>query len=64
MFKAKRIDNGDIDLVLAVNYHDTFHQTYFLIWKDGWRWRPANSYVPPNVDLNTPIQTRIPTEIR
>lgn len=64
MFKAKRIDNGEIELVLAVNYHDTFHQTYFLIWKDGWRWRPANSYVPPNVDLDTPIQTRIPTEIR
>lgn len=52
MFKAKRIDTGDIDVVLAVDHDDTFHQTHFLIWKDGWRWRPAAMYVPPNVEPN------------
>ena len=52
MFKAKRIDTGAIEVVLAVDYSDIFHQTYFLIWKDGWRWRPAAMYVPPNVESN------------
>jgi hypothetical protein len=52
MFKAKRIDTGDIDIILAVDHDDTFHQTHFLIWKNGWRWRPAAMYVPPNVELN------------
>ncbi len=52
MFKAKRIDTGAIDVVLAVDYSDTWHQTYFLIWKDGWRWRPATMYIPPNVEFD------------
>ena len=61
MFKAKRIDNGDIDAILAVNYNDTFHQTYFLVWKDGWRCRPAHKYVPPNINPEdvAPINIRI-----
>ena len=51
MFKAKRIDNGNIETVLAVDYNDTWHQTYFLVWSSGaWRWRPAHKYVPPNVE--------------
>ena len=64
MFKAKRIDTDEIDVVLAVNYNDTFQQTYFLIWKNGWRWRPAHKYVPPNVDVNDikPINIRTSIE--
>lgn len=51
MFKAKRIDSGAIETVLAVIHDDTFHQTYFFVWaNNGWRWRPAHKYVPPNVN--------------
>ena len=54
MFKAKRIDSGAIETVLAVIHDDTFHQTYFFVWaNNGWRWRPAHKYVPPNVDINS-----------
>jgi len=54
MFKAKRIDSGEVQTVLAVSYHELFHQTYFFVWaNDGWRWRPAHNYVPPNVDINS-----------
>lgn len=67
MFKAKRIDNGEVETILAVNYNDTFHQTYFLVWSaNAWRWRPAHKYVPPNVipediaPIN--IRTEIPNE--
>ena len=63
MFKAKRIDSGNIDMILAVDHNDTFQQTYFLIWKDGWRWRPAHKYVPPSVDLSTLKGINIRTEI-
>ena len=31
MFKAKRIDTDEIETVLAVNYNDEWHQTYFLV---------------------------------
>ena len=60
MFKAKRIDNEEIETILAVDYFDSFHQTYFLTWKDGWRWRPAHKYVPPNVNPEdiAPINVR------
>ena len=64
MFKAKRIDNGEIETVLAVDYNDTFHQTYFLVWKDGWRWRPAHKYVPPNVELEDLHRINVRTEIK
>ena len=63
MFKAKRIDTGEIDTILSVNYNDTFHQTYFLIWKNGWRWRPAHKYVPPNVDPQEIASINVRTEI-
>ena len=63
MFKAKRIDTEEIETVLAVDYHDVMHQTYFLTWSNGaWRWRPAHKYVPPNVnplDI-APINVRTP----
>ena len=61
MFKAKRIDTGIVETILAVDYNDTFHQTYFLVWAaDAWRWRPAHKYVPPNVDPRAiaPINVR------
>ena len=63
MFKAKRIDTGEIDTSLAVNYNDSFQQTYFLIWKDGWRWRPAHKYVPPNVNPQDVAPINIRTNI-
>ena len=63
MFKAKRIDSGVIDMILAVDHNDTFQQTYFLIWKDGWRWRPAHKYVPPSVDLSTLKGINVRTKI-
>jgi len=61
MFKAKRIDTGEVETILAVNYNDTFHQTYFLVWSaDAWRWRPAHKYVPPNINPKdiAPINVR------
>ena len=61
MFKAKRIDNGEIETILAVDYFDTWHQTYFLVWSnDAWRWRPAHKYVPPNVSVESlgPVNIR------
>ena len=67
MFKAKRIDTGEIETVLAVDYNDTFHQTYFLVWKNGWRWRPAHKYVPPNVSIESldaiNVRTTIATDL-
>lgn len=64
MFKAKRIDNGNIETVLAVDYNDTFHQTYFLVWSAGaWRWRPAHKYVPPNINPGTLNAINVRTEI-
>ena len=49
MFKVKRIDNEQIYQVLDTYFDDMFHKTYFLIGdNDGWRWRPAAMYVPPN----------------
>lgn len=61
MFKAKRIDTEEIETVLAVDYHDVMHQTYFLVWSNNaWRWRPAHKYVPPSVNPRdiAPINVR------
>lgn len=53
MFKVKRIDTGEIQTVLSVEFDNIFHQTHFLVWdNNGWRWRPATKYVPPNVNPN------------
>lgn len=52
MFKVKRIETGEIYQVLDVFYEPVFHQTYFLVWdNDGWRWREAKNYVPPNYEV-------------
>lgn len=49
MFKVKRKDTGEIVQVLDTYFEELFHQTYFFIWEnDGWRWRPAKNFVPPN----------------
>lgn len=52
MFKAKRIDTGEIYTVLDTYFDDMFHYTYFLVWdNNGWRWREACMFVPPNVEI-------------
>ena len=49
MFRVKRIKTGEILQVLDTWFDELFHQTYFLVWENnGWRWRPASSFVPPN----------------
>lgn len=64
MFKVKRIDNGELETVLAVDYHDVLHQTYFLTWSNNaWRWRPAHKYVPPNVEPTDIAPINIRTQI-
>lgn len=51
MFKAKEIKTNKIIQVLST-YLDGYGKTWFLVWeKDGWRWRPANNYCPPNYEL-------------
>ena len=48
MFKVKEIKTQKIIQVLDA-YCDEYGKAWFLIWEnDGWRWRPAESYVPPN----------------
>lgn len=63
MFKAKRIDTGEVETILAVDYYDALQQTYFLVWKDGWRWRPAHRYVPPNVNPEDIAPINVRTQI-
>lgn len=49
MFKVKRKDTGKIYQVLDTYCDNLFHYTYFLVWdNNGWRWRPADKFVPPN----------------
>ena len=52
MFKVKNKDTGAISTVLDVYLDDIFATTFFLIWEnDGWRWRNAENYVPPNYEV-------------
>lgn len=52
MFKAKRKDTGEILQVLDVWFDELFHKTYFFVWdKGGWRWRPADKFVPPGIEI-------------
>lgn len=65
MFKAKRIDTGEIETILAVDYYDAFHQTYFFVWSNNaWRWRPAHRYVPPNVNPEDVAPINVRTELK
>lgn len=65
MFKAKRIDTEEVQIVLSVFYDYDFHQTYFLVWdNNGWRWRPAHKYVPPGVDVKDVVPINVKTSLR
>lgn len=49
MFKVKKKGTNEIVIVLDTYLDDILAVTYFLIWENnGWRWRPASNYVPPN----------------
>ena len=48
MFKVKNKKTGEIIQVLDTHC-DEYGGAWFLIWaNDGWRWRAANKFVPPN----------------
>lgn len=48
MFKVKSKKTGEIVQVLDAHC-DEYGKTWFLLWiKDGWKWRAAGDYVPPN----------------
>lgn len=48
MFKVKRLRSNEIVQVLDTHF-DEFGGTWFFLWEnDGWRWRPAHNFCPPN----------------
>lgn len=48
MFKVKSIKTNEIFQVLDT-YCDDYGKTWFLLWiNDGWRWRAASDFCPPN----------------
>ena len=50
MFKVKSRKTGEIIQVLDTHC-DEYGGAWFLIWaNDGWRWRAANNFVPPNYE--------------
>lgn len=52
MFKVKNKETGVVSTVLDVYLDNVFATTFFLIWEsDGWRWRNAENYVPPNYEI-------------
>lgn len=51
MFKVKNIKTEEIIQVLDTTVDEIFGTTFFLVWENnGWRWRPAKNYVPPNYE--------------
>lgn len=49
MFKVRNKYTNEIVQVLDTYFDDMYHQTYFFLWEnDGWRWRSARKYIPPN----------------
>lgn len=53
MFNVKRITDEKIFQVLDTYLDLQFQTTYFLIWEnDGWRWRNAKNFIPPNIEVN------------
>lgn len=51
MFKVRRKGTDNIVQVLDTYLEPILGVTYFFIWEnDSWRWRPADSYVPPNYE--------------
>lgn len=52
MFKVKRIKDGEIFQVLDTYIDDMYGITYFFLWdNDGWHWRAAKNYCPPNYEI-------------
>ena len=52
MFKVKNTKTKEIVQVLEATTDEIFGTTFFLVWENnGWRWRPAKNYVPPNYEL-------------
>ena len=52
MFKVKRIKDGEIFQVLDTYIDDVYGITYFFLWdNDGWRWRAAKNFCPPNYEV-------------
>ena len=52
MFKVKRKKDSKIFQVLATSINEVYGNTFFLVWEnDGWRWRSADNYVPPNYNF-------------
>ena len=48
MFKAKNVETNEVTQVLSV-YCDEYGKGWFLLWEnDGWRWRAADKFCPPN----------------
>ena len=52
MFKVKDRKTGEILQVLDV-FCDEYGKAHFLFWiNEGWRWRPADKYCPPNYTID------------
>lgn len=52
MFKVKNKQAKEIIQVLDTMVDDTFGVTFFFVWENnGWRWRPAENYIPPNYEI-------------
>lgn len=50
MFKVKDKNTKQIVQVLHAYPDDLYGKTWFLIWSNGWRWRAADNFVPPNYE--------------
>lgn len=49
MFKVRKKGTDEIITVLDTYCDELYGITFFFIFENGgWRWRPANNYVPPN----------------
>ena len=52
MFRVKNIKTKEIVQVLDTMVDEVFGVTFFFVWENnGWRWRPAKNYVPPNYEI-------------
>lgn len=53
MFKVKNKKTSEIVQVLSVYMDPIYSKTFFFVWENnGWRWRNADNYVPPNYELS------------
>lgn len=52
MFKVKYKKTNEVVVVLGTYLDPIYSTTYFLIWEnEGWRWREASRFVPPNYEV-------------